>query len=420
MTDLPTKTDLTSGTATEGEFQAAIGDLYDFLAQLLGGSAREAVTISAGTITPNFPNLTVDTESAAAADNLSIIAPTNIGAKLVMLRCTSNARAITLLHEDGGTGQLSLTGAANILLDDTKKIIVLSYNSSSTKWEEVWRNWGAFAPSAADKTAALTALGLGSAASLTAAQVCQVSNNLSELTCTAATARTNLGLGSLAIQAASAIAVTGGSITGITDLTVADGGTGRSSLTDHGVVIGAATAGVNVTSAGTAGQVLTSNGASADPTFQDTSGAMVKIATVALGGLTGETVMWTAGAYTKIVLVLDQVGNTSSTGVYLRLYRGGVLNSTASRYMGTYGVSTYWLLTTGTNCRYSGTLELLGLQATQGHPGLMGSLQYYDTIRNFDGHYFNTNGADIDGVYIGRLTSGTFIADGKLHVYGVV
>jgi hypothetical protein len=52
-------------------------------------------------------------------------------------------------------------------------------------------------------------------------------------------ARTNLGLGSIATQSASNVAITGGSITGITDLAVADGGTGTSSLT--GYVKGAGT-----------------------------------------------------------------------------------------------------------------------------------------------------------------------------------
>jgi hypothetical protein len=41
-------------------------------------------------------------------------------------------------------------------------------------------------------------------------------------------ARTNLGLGTIATQAANNVAITGGSITGITDLAVADGGTGAS------------------------------------------------------------------------------------------------------------------------------------------------------------------------------------------------
>ena len=45
---------------------------------------------------------------------------------------------------------------------------------------------------------------------------------------TAAGARTNLGLGTIAVQNASAVAITGGSITGITALAVADGGTGAS------------------------------------------------------------------------------------------------------------------------------------------------------------------------------------------------
>jgi len=45
---------------------------------------------------------------------------------------------------------------------------------------------------------------------------------------TASGARTNLGLGSIATQAANNVAITGGSITGITDLAIADGGTGAS------------------------------------------------------------------------------------------------------------------------------------------------------------------------------------------------
>ncbi len=46
-------------------------------------------------------------------------------------------------------------------------------------------------------------------------------NNLSELTATASTARTNLGLGSIATQAANNVAITGGTIDGVT----IDGGT---------------------------------------------------------------------------------------------------------------------------------------------------------------------------------------------------
>lgn len=56
-------------------------------------------------------------------------------------------------------------------------------------------------------------------------------------------------------------------------LAVSRGGLGVGTLAAHGVLIGNGTSAVNVTGAGTAGQVLTSNGASADPTFQSPSGS---------------------------------------------------------------------------------------------------------------------------------------------------
>lgn len=90
---------------------------------------------------------------------------------------------------------------------------------------------------------------------------------------TASDQRTTLGLGTMATQNANNVNITGGSITGvtitgITDLTVPDGGTGASTFTDGGVLIGNGTGAIQATSAGTAGYVLTSNGAGNDPTFQ--------------------------------------------------------------------------------------------------------------------------------------------------------
>ena len=59
---------------------------------------------------------------------------------------------------------------------------------------------------------------------------------------TASGARTSLGLGSIATQDSSSVSITGGSVTGITDITVADGGTGASTAsaarTNLGVAIG--------------------------------------------------------------------------------------------------------------------------------------------------------------------------------------
>jgi hypothetical protein len=74
---------------------------------------------------------------------------------------------------------------------------------------------------------------------------------------------TNLGtIGTMAAQNANAVAITGGTVTGITDLTVADGGTGASSLTANSVILGngSSTLSGNLVAPGTSGNVLTSNG----------------------------------------------------------------------------------------------------------------------------------------------------------------
>ena len=85
---------------------------------------------------------------------------------------------------------------------------------------------------------------------------------------TATNARTNLGLGSIATQSstaititggsitglsnfgASSVAITGGAITGITDLTVSDGGTGASTAADARTNLGAAASATNVIAGG--------------------------------------------------------------------------------------------------------------------------------------------------------------------------
>ena len=107
------------------------------------------------------------------------------------------------------------------------------------------------------------------------------------------------GLGTIATQAANNVSITGGSITGITDLAVADGGTGASTAgdarTNLGLVIGT--------------DVLSPSGSAASltsfPTFnQNTTGTASNVTgTVAvLNGGTGATT--TSGARTNLGLVI--------------------------------------------------------------------------------------------------------------------
>jgi len=71
---------------------------------------------------------------------------------------------------------------------------------------------------------------------------------------------TALSLGNMSTQAKSAVDITGGTIVGITDLTVSDGGTGRSSLTANNVILGNGTSAVNFVAPSTSGLALRSNG----------------------------------------------------------------------------------------------------------------------------------------------------------------
>ena len=61
-----------------------------------------------------------------------------------------------------------------------------------------------------------------------------------------------------------AVAITGGSITGITDLLVADGGTGASTFTSNGIIYGNGAGALQATAAGTNGYFLYSNSGTPD------------------------------------------------------------------------------------------------------------------------------------------------------------
>jgi hypothetical protein len=67
-------------------------------------------------------------------------------------------------------------------------------------------------------------------------------------------------LGTMSTQNASSVTITGGSITGITDLAVADGGTGASTLAANNVLLGNGTSALQTVAPSTSGNVLTSNG----------------------------------------------------------------------------------------------------------------------------------------------------------------
>ena len=105
---------------------------------------------------------------------------------------------------------------------------------------------------------------------------------------------TGLALDTMSTQAADDVAITGGSITGITDLAVADGGTGASSITANSVILGNGSSALsgNLVAPGTSGNVLTSNGTTW------TSTAPTGISGLGFGGETWHNLTGTRSANT--------------------------------------------------------------------------------------------------------------------------
>lgn len=144
-----------------------------------------------------------------------------------------------------------------------------------------------------------------------------------------------------------------------TDVGVEYGGTGVSTLTDGGVLVGNGTGAIQATSAGTSGQVLTSNGTGVDPTFQDAAGGGITDATTfrlsadtaATGDLTSNwEVDDSASGYATLGSAVTEASGIftfPSTGIWLVIYTCAINNV---GYNGDLGSSQ--ILTTNNNSTY--------------------------------------------------------------------
>jgi hypothetical protein len=137
--------------------------------------------------------------------------------------------------------------------------------------------------------------------------------NTTQLATTAfVTAVTNT-LGTMSTQNKTAVDITGGTVVGITDLTVADGGTGVSTIAANAVVLGNGTSAIQTVAPGTTGNLLTSNGT----TWQSTAPANTLGVNQTWQNVTrsaGQTYTNDTGRPIQVIIVIDFTNNSTGSG----------------------------------------------------------------------------------------------------------
>jgi len=168
-------------------------------------------------------------------------------------------------------------------------------------------------------------------------------------------------LGTMSSQNATSVAITGGTITGITDLTVADGGTGVSTLSANAVLLGNGTSALQTVAPSTSGNILTSNGttwASTAPVTGVGSGQSWTDVKTSPGRSTGTTYTNSTGKPIAVMVVINAsaagTGATTSTVVVNGVTIG---SATAAESSGFYNIPTTWSFIVPDTHTYSVTLS---------------------------------------------------------------
>ncbi len=300
---------------------------------------NQAMYINNGSASTTNPTLTLQTVANQTANALQIIDNNSsayftvnpVNNNTTMINASTTNGTITNLWATNGTvANLTFTSASSTYstVSDTAWINnLVATNASSTYLSIDTNGWLNHNPIVSNVTGSQTQLAAFS--------------GTNTITPTSTIGLSFIsGLGTMAVQNSNAVSISGGTITGITDLTVADGGTGASTLTDHGVLVGSGTDVITALTVGTNGQLLVGS-TGADPVFATLNCDSNLTCTTGAGTLeidvddsfilnTGDT---GTGTYT-----FPELNFTNATGTRLFATNGTITNAST-----TYAtLPTFW------------------------------------------------------------------------------
>jgi hypothetical protein len=246
------------------------------------GTGTAALTASA-----TIPNTDITGLGTMSTQNASAVAITGGTANSLILGGTTAAAAtVTTLRIDSTLSMAGNTGTAGQVLT--------SNGASAATWQNIAGSGTVTSVDVSGGTTGLTTSGgpITGSGTITLAGTLAIANGGTGAT-TDSAARTALGLGTMAVQAASSVAITGGSING-TSLGATTAGSAKVTTLDIASGLTLATL------AGTSGQVLTSAGAGFVPTWTTAAtGTVTSVAgTGTVNGLTLTGTVTSSGSLT--------------------------------------------------------------------------------------------------------------------------
>jgi len=181
---------------------------------------------------------------------------------------------------------------------------------------------------------------------------------------TASGARTNLGLGTISTQNSNSVSITGGSITGITDLAVADGGTGASTLTGYvkgnGTSAFTASSTIPSTDISGLGTLATQSGTFSGTSSGTNTGDQNIFQTIAVAGQSNVVADTTSDTLTLVAgSGITLTTNATSDSITIAATSGGGGTVTSVAVSG----GTTGLTTSGGPITTSGTITIAGTLA---------------------------------------------------------